>query len=46
MNIPAYKNDVEAIDDFVKKYLTLTKEINKVIVGQNDVIKDVLISIF
>ncbi len=44
--MPTYKNDVEAIDDFVKKYTTLTKEINKVIVGQNDVIKDVLISIF
>jgi MoxR-like ATPase len=44
--ISNYKNDVEAIDDFVKKYNTLTKEINKVIVGQNDVIRDVLISIF
>lgn len=41
-----YKNEVEAINDFVKKYTVLKQEINKVIVGQNEVIKDVLISIF
>jgi len=41
-----YKSDVEAIDAFVKKYELLRKEIAKVIVGQDEVVKDVLISIF
>jgi len=41
-----YKNDVEAIDAFVEKYKELNKEIGKVIVGQDEVIKQVLISIF
>jgi MoxR-like ATPase len=41
-----YKNDVEAIDAFVVKYKELNAEIAKVIVGQNDTIKNVLISIF
>ncbi len=41
-----YKNDVEAIDAFVAKYNELNKEIGKVIVGQQDTIKNVLISIF
>src|ERR1700741_598794 len=41
-----YKNDVEAVDAFVAKYKELTKEIGKVIVGQNDTVKNVLISIF
>ena len=41
-----YNSEVEAIDAFVKKYDTLTQEIGKVIVGQDDVIKKVLISIF
>lgn len=41
-----YKDDVEAIDAFVKKYEELSAEIGKVIVGQEDVIKQVLISIF
>src|ERR1700752_4213496 len=41
-----YKNDVEAIDAFVVKYKKLNSEIAKVIVGQNDTVKDVLISIF
>jgi MoxR-like ATPase len=40
------KSDVEAVDEFVKKYNALNKEIAKVIVGQQDIIKDVLISIF
>ena len=39
-----YKNDVEAIDAFVVKYNELNKEIAKVIVGQNDTVKNVLIS--
>ncbi|KAF5062524.1 ATPase family protein [anaerobic digester metagenome] len=41
-----YKSDVEAVDAFVEKYRILTAEIGKVIVGQNDVVKDVLICIF
>ncbi|MCB9364648.1 MAG: AAA family ATPase [Flavobacteriales bacterium] len=41
-----YQNDVEAIDAFVKKYDLLTKEIGKVIVGQDEVIKNLLITVF
>ncbi|MGE5383040.1 MAG: AAA family ATPase [Omnitrophica WOR_2 bacterium] len=41
-----FKSDVEAVDSFVEKYKQLTAEIGKVIVGQEDVIKDVLICIF
>ena len=40
-----YTSDVEAINAFVEKYNLLTKEIGKVIVGQDEVIKNVLISI-
>jgi len=41
-----YKNDVEAVDAFVKKFEALNSEIGKVIVGQKEVVRDVLISIF
>lgn len=41
-----FKSDVEAIDYFNKKFKELNKEISKVIVGQDEVIKNVLISIF
>ncbi len=41
-----YKNDVEALDAFVVKYKDLRNEIKKVIIGQDEVVKDVLISIF
>ncbi|MCE3278349.1 MAG: MoxR-like ATPase [Bacteroidetes bacterium] len=41
-----YKSDVEAVDAFVGKYKTLNNEISKVIIGQDEVVKDVLISIF
>ena len=41
-----YKSDVEAVDAFVEKYKLLKKEISKVIVGQERVVEDVLISIF
>lgn len=41
-----FKSDVEAVDSFVNKYGQLTAEIGKVIVGQEDVIRDVLICIF
>ena len=40
------KNDVRAIDEFVVKYNEFKNEIAKVIVGQNDVVQQVLISIF
>jgi MoxR-like ATPase len=40
------KNDVEALDSFVVKYKELNSEIKKVIIGQDEVVKDVLISIF
>ncbi|MCT4580420.1 MAG: AAA family ATPase [Flavobacteriales bacterium] len=41
-----YKSDVEGLDAFVAKYKELNTEIGKVIVGQEEVIKQVLISIF
>ena len=41
-----YKSDVEAVDALVEKYELLRKEIAKVIVGQDEVIKNTLISIF
>ncbi len=41
-----FKSEVEAVDFFVGKYKELTTEIGKVIIGQNEVIRDVLISIF
>ena len=41
-----YKSDVEAVDAFVAKYNELKSEIAKVIVGQDEVIKNTLISIF
>lgn len=44
--MPNYSSDVEAVDDLVKKYEILNKEIGKVIVGQERVVKEVLISIF
>jgi MoxR-like ATPase len=41
-----FKSDTEAIEGFVSKYQQLNSEIGKVIVGQEDTIKNVLISIF
>ncbi|MCD6069067.1 MAG: putative ATPase 3 [Bacteroidetes bacterium] len=41
-----FKSDVEAIDNFVLKYKELNSEIAKVIVGQEETVKNVLISIF
>ncbi|MBE9482002.1 MAG: MoxR family ATPase [Bacteroidetes bacterium] len=41
-----YKSDVEAIDTFVEKYELLKAEIAKIIVGQDEVVKNTLISIF
>ena len=41
-----YPSDVEALNDLVRKYHTLRTEISKVIIGQDEVVRDVLISIF
>ena len=41
-----YSGDVEAVDALVKKYTLLRSEIAKVIVGQDEVIRNLLISIF
>lgn len=41
-----YKSDVKAIDAFVEKTKELKNEIAKVIVGQDDIINKLLISIF
>ncbi len=41
-----YSSDVEAVQDLVKSYNALRTEIGKVIIGQDEVVKDVLISIF
>ncbi len=41
-----YQSDAEAIDAFSKVYNEIRKEISKVIVGQDEVVKSVLISVF
>lgn len=41
-----FSSDVEAVDALVSKYNQLKSEIGKVIVGQDDVVKNLLISIF
>ncbi len=41
-----YKNDVEAVDAFVERYTALKQEIAKVIVGQDEIVTQTLISIF
>ena len=41
-----YKSDVESVDALVQKYSVLRNEIARVIIGQEDVIKNLLISIF
>jgi len=41
-----YTSDVEAVDAFVAKYKELKLEIAKVIVGQDEIVKNTLISIF
>ncbi len=42
----AYKTDVEAVDGLAQSYRDLSQEIGKVIVGQEDVVKAVIISLF
>lgn len=41
-----YKSDTEALNDFLNKYNALRSEIGKVIVGQDEIIKTLLIAIF
>jgi len=41
-----YSNDVDAIKGLVEKYQALKKEVAKVIIGQDKVVNDVLISLF
>jgi len=41
-----FNNDVEAVDALKNKYNVLVKEIGKVIYGQDEVIKQVIISLF
>jgi MoxR-like ATPase len=41
-----YTSDADAIDAFSKVYQEIRKEISKVIVGQDEVVKSVLISVF
>ena len=43
---PQFNSDVEAVDHFVEKYNELRKEIGRVIVGQDETVKNVLISVF
>ncbi len=42
----AYKSDVEAVDALASAYRNLSKEIGKVIVGQESVVQAVIISLF
>jgi len=46
LSIMNYTSDVEAVDALVEKYSLLKQEIAKVIVGQDEVIKNLLISIY
>ena len=41
-----YKSDVEAVRAFTEKYAQLREEVGKVIVGQDEVLKNILITIF
>lgn len=46
MAVPNYKSDAEALEHLREDYAKLITEIGKVIVGQEEVIKQVVISIF
>lgn len=41
-----YNTDVEALDAFAAKYKELKAEVGKIIVGQDEVVKNILISVF
>ena len=45
-NMQNYSSDVEAVDALAKAYNDLSAEIGKIIVGQKEVVKMVLISLF
>lgn len=46
MAVPKFSSDKEAVDALAKAYHDLKSEIGKVIVGQDEVVKTVLISLF
>lgn len=46
MSQTAFKSDVEAVDALAQAYKDLKKEIAQIIVGQDEVVKTVLISLF
>ncbi len=46
MTQTAYKSDVEALDALAQSYRDLSKEIAKIIVGQDEVVRSVIISLF
>ncbi|MFQ5445627.1 MAG: AAA family ATPase [Desulfobacterales bacterium] len=46
MTETAYKSDVEAVDALAKSYNELKNEIGKVIIGQDEVVQGVIISLF
>jgi len=46
LSMQQYKSDVEAIDALAQAYQDLKQEIAKVIVGQDEVVKSVIISLF
>jgi MoxR-like ATPase len=46
MNQVAYRSDVEAVDSLAQSYKDLKQEIGKVIIGQDEVLKTVIISLF
>jgi MoxR-like ATPase len=41
-----YATDVEALDAFAKRVIELRKEIGKIIIGQEEIVNNILISIF
>ncbi len=43
---PTFKSDVEAVDGLAASYEVLRNEIGKIIIGQQDVVKSVIISLF
>lgn len=46
MTTDNFNSDVEAVDALAQSYKNLTQEISKVIVGQQDVVKAVILSLF
>ncbi len=46
MAVPSYSSDKEAVDALAQAYHDMKSEIGKVIVGQDDVVKSVLIALF